>query len=176
MNKVSRLLYKAHKALATNEQYVNMLRNRGVRIGANCVIMKDVEFGTEPYLIQLGNNVRITTGVKLITHDGGICVLRNLGLIDKRADKIGTINVGNNVNIGWNAIIMPNVTIGDNVVVAAGAIVVNDVPSNSVVAGVPARVIESIEEYARKNKDKVLLTKDMDDAQKKEYLISRLMN
>lgn len=146
----------------------------GVQIGTGCIINKDVNFGTEPYLISIGNKVRLTTGVKLITHDGGLFVPRNLGLIDKRADKIARIKIGNNVNIGWNAIIMPGVTVGNNCIIGAGAVVVKDVPDNSVVVGVPARILESIEEYAEKNRDKILLTKDMNAAEKKNYLLENI--
>lgn len=66
---------------------------------------------------------------------------------------------------------MPGVTIGNNVIVAAGAIVVKDVPDNSVVAGSPAKVIETIEEYTEKNKEKVLMTKQMKDDDKQKYLL-----
>ena len=110
----------------------------------------------------------------MVTHDGGLFVPRNLGLIDQRADKMGRIRIGNNVNVGWNAIIMPGVTIGNNCIVGAGAIVNKDVPDNSVVAGVPARVIETIEEYVEKNKDMVVLTKDMSRKEKKAYLLEHL--
>lgn len=160
--------------LASNDQYINILRKSGVIIGNGCTINKDANFGTEPYLITIGDNVRITTGVKMITHDGGLYVPRNLGLIDERADKVGRITIGNNVNIGWNALVMPGVTIGDNCVIGAGAVVIKDVPNNSVVAGVPAKVIESIEEYAEKNKDKVLMTKGMSREEKKQFLLKNL--
>lgn len=170
MNRISNFIMKIVISLSSNRQYINILRRKGIDIGFGCIINKDVEFGTEPYLITIGNNVRITTSVKLITHDGGLFVPRNLGLIDK----IGRIKIGNNVNIGWNAIIMPGVTIGNNVVVAAGAVVTKTVPDNCVVAGVPAKVIETIEEYAKKNKDKVLMTKEMSHDEKKEYLLKTL--
>lgn len=101
---------------------------------------------------------------------GGLWVLRNMGLIDSRADKIGVIIIGDNVNIGWNAMIMPGVSIGNNVVIGCGAIVTKDVPNNSVVAGVPAKIIESIEEYCEKNIENILLTKGMSYIEKKEYL------
>ena len=104
--------------LSTN--YTKFLRNGG-KIGENCEIFPNVEFGSEPYLITIGNNVRITNGVKFVTHDGGVWVLRNLGLKD--IDCFGEIIIGDNVHIGWNAIIMPNVKIGDNCVIGAGAVV-----------------------------------------------------
>lgn len=165
------LIKRIQKIVFSNEQYIKILRKEGIRIGEGCMINKDVVFGTEPYLVSIGNNVRVTLGVKFITHDGGLFVLRNLGLIDERADKIGKINIGNNVNIGWNAIIMPGVTVGNNVIIAAGAVVVKDVPDGKVVAGVPAKIIETIEEYAEKNKEKILLTKHMNPIEKEKYLL-----
>ena len=55
------------------------------------------------------------------------------------------VKIGNKVWIGAHATILPGVTIGDGAVVAAGAVVTKDVPSNVVVAGVPAKVIKEIE-------------------------------
>lgn len=170
MSKISNLFRKIKITLANNEQYVQILRRGGVKIGVDCSIHKDATFGTEPYLITLGNHVRITHGVKFITHDGGLWVPRYMDLIDERADKFGKIVVGNNVNIGWDAIIMPNVTIGDNCVIGAGAVVTKDVPANSVAVGVPARVIETIEEYIEKNRDKVVMTKDLTRDEKRKVI------
>ena len=52
--------------------------------------------------------------------------------------------IGNNVTIGCHACILGDIRIGDNVVIGAGAVVVKDVPNNVVVAGNPAKVIESV--------------------------------
>ena len=62
---------------------------------------------------------------------------RNSGFDDEfvNADYLNRINIGNNVHVGTNAIIMPGVTIGDNVVVACGAVVTKNVKSNSIVGG-----------------------------------------
>lgn len=60
-------------------------------------------------------------------------------LVNKRQ-----IIIGNNVWIGWGVIILKGVTIGDNSIIAAGAVVVNDVPSNVIAAGNPAKVVKSI--------------------------------
>lgn len=128
------------------ETNLRQFKKGGGRIGSHCEIHSQVEFGGEPYLITIGDHVRITQGVKFITHDGGVWVLRKItGLSD--IDVFGPIKIGNNVHIGWNAIIMPNVTIGDNCIIGAGAIVTKSIPSNSVAVGVPAKVIESIDEY-----------------------------
>ncbi len=57
---------------------IGELRKRGVKIGDNCEIYSTVNFGSEPYLISIGNHVRITHGCRFITHDGGVWVLREL--------------------------------------------------------------------------------------------------
>lgn len=54
------------------------------------------------------------------------------------------MKIGNNVWIGWGVIVLKGVTIGDNSIIAAGAVVVSDVPSNSIAAGNPAKVIKHI--------------------------------
>lgn len=163
INRFSRIL---NLGVTTN---LKKFKKEGGIIGENCEIQSQVEFGTEPYLITIGNHVRITQGVKFITHDGGVWVLRDeQGLSD--IDVIGPIKVGNNVSIGWNAIIMPNVTIGDNCIIGAGAIVTKDIPSNTVAVGVPARVIESIDEYRSKVVEKGIHSKRMSKKEKKIFL------
>ena len=104
-------------------------------------------WSTEPWLITLGVNVHITDGVRFETHDGGTLVFRNQ-VPDLEITR--PINVGSDVYIGNNAIIMPGVNIGDKVIIGAGAIVTRDVPNNSVVVGVPARKIKTADEYFEK--------------------------
>ena len=153
---------------------IGYYRKIGIKIGEDCEIRTSI-LSSEPYLISIGNHVRINSGVDLVTHDGGAWVLRNLpSLSDDNKQNItlfGQIIIGNNVHIGSNAMIMPNVTIGDNCIIGCGAIVTKDVPDNSVVAGVPARYIESIEEYANKHKGEFCYTKYMKAADMKEYLL-----
>ena len=147
-----------------------ILRKCGVKIGENSEIYPSVNFGSEPYLIEIGNNVRITDNVKLTTHDGGMWVLRNNGKI-KNADRFGKIVIGNNVHIGIDSIIMPGVHIGDNVIIGAGSIVTKSIPSNTVAVGVPCRPIETIDDYYKKNKDKVLITKNMSYQEKRDFIL-----
>ena len=144
----------------------------GVNFGKNCVFHKSIIWGSEPYLIKIGDNVRITAGVKFITHDGGVWVLRNL-YGDNKIDVFGGISIGNNCNIGWDAIIMPGVKIGDNCVIGAGAVVTKDIPDNSIAVGVPAKVIETVNEYYKKVKLKCDYTKGMSANDKKKYLLNK---
>ncbi len=163
-----------YKKLLSPQKYISFLRKQGVKIGNNCEIYKSANFGSEPYLIEIGDNVRINHGVQLITHDGGLWVLRNHGLYKKSftdADKFGKILIGNNVHIGTNSIIMPGITIGDNVIIGCGAVVTHNVPSSSVWGGVPARHIETLDEYAEKLKKKTIDTKHMSKNEKKKFLM-----
>ena len=144
----------------------------GLMVGKNCDIDPSVFFGSEPYLITIGNHVRITKNVQFVTHDGGMWVLRNMG-IAKNGDKFGKIVIKDNVNIGWNSVIMPGVTIGNNVVVGLGSIVTKDVPDNTVVAGVPAKEICSIEEYFKKNISNIDYTQQFSPKAKKLYIMNK---
>ena len=173
MNKLLHILHLLRWRLSTNKKRVVLARKMGVRAGENCEIFGDVQLGSEPYLIELGNNVRVTSNVKFVTHDGGLWVIRNLYGI-KNIDSFGKIVVGNNVHIGWNTVIMPGVTIGDNCVIGVGAVVTKNIPSNSVAVGVPARVIETIDEYYNKSKDTYVDTYGM-SKDEKEIALRKLI-
>jgi acetyltransferase-like isoleucine patch superfamily enzyme len=118
-------------------------RKQGAQIGENCDIATS-SLGTEPYLISIGNHVLISEGVVFHTHDGGVWIFRenNPGI-----RVYGTIVIEDNCLIGRNAQLLPNIRIGRNSIVGAGSVVIADVPPNSVVIGVPARVISSIQKY-----------------------------
>lgn len=60
---MKRKLYGLQKALASNDGYIRLLRKKGACIGSGCFIDKTAVFGSEPYLISIGNEVRITRGV-----------------------------------------------------------------------------------------------------------------
>lgn len=152
------------KRLWTHEQQA---RYKGVKIGIDCDI-KDVSFGSEPYLVTVGNRVQIAGGTKIITH-GGAHVLRQKY---PKMDFFGKVTIKDNVYIGINCLIMPGVTIGSNVIVAAGSIVTKSVPDNVIVAGSPAKIVSSIEDFEAKMLSKNLNTKGMNYEDKKEYLLS----
>ena len=89
--------------------------------------------------IEIGDNALIGQQVVIATLNHDLAP-------DKRANMSpAPVKIGNNVWIGAHATILAGVTIGDNAVVAAGAVVTKDVPANSVVGGVPAKIIKEIE-------------------------------
>ena len=146
----------------------------GLVEGKNVSVMGNVNFGTEPYLITLGDNVRISFGVVFITHDGGTWVFRDQKPYDGII-KYGTIHIGERTFIGCNSIIMPGVKIGKRCVVGAGSVVTKDVPDGHVVAGNPAKVIMSTEEYAEKTKiNQIAYDQERYKKDKKNYLIELL--
>lgn len=104
-----------------------------------------------PELISIGDNTVVASEVVFATHDVTHVVLRNLYLEDDFQERIGCISVGRNCFIGSRSIIMYDVSIGDNCIVGAGSFVNKDIPDGTVVAGVPAKFICTIDEY----KDKV---------------------
>ena len=151
---------------------IKFYRNQGINIGENCEIRNGVYFSSEPYLITIGNHVRINAGVEFVTHDGGVWVLREKSIIANRENitLFGPIKVGNNVHIGSRAIIMPNVKIGNNCIIGCGAIVTKDIPDNSIVAGIPAKIIETIDEYEKKHREHFCFTKNMTPKELKIFL------
>lgn len=161
--------------LTPSNKKLAILKARGLTIGGGCEILNDYDFGSEPYLVTIGNNVRITAGVKITTHDGGCWVLRNKYHELADCDLFGRVTIGDNCHIGMNAMIMPGVTIGSDCIVGACAVVTHDVPDGTVVAGVPAHPICKEEEYRNKHANELLMTKHMSCDEKRAYVESHLL-
>jgi acetyltransferase-like isoleucine patch superfamily enzyme len=146
------------------------LRSLGVKIGNDCQILnRPINYGSEPWLIEIGNKVTVTNGVFLLTHDASSRLFReSLTGSSKFGNRFGTVRVLDNCFIGINSIILPGVTIGPNSIVGAGSVVVKDVPPNTVVAGVPAREISDLEDYIKKYQERMvpIKTKNREDLRK----------
>lgn len=153
------------------------LIRRGLKVGTNfnrqqgCFIDP-----THCWLITIGDNVTFSIKVTVLAHDASTKLITGY-------TKIGHINIGNNVFIGANTTILLGVNIGDNVIVGANSIITNDIPSNCVVAGNPARILYTLDEFAEKEKkcfhespkfsEDYTMRGNLDDAKKKE-MISKL--
>ncbi|MBR3010292.1 MAG: acyltransferase [Prevotella sp.] len=139
----------------------------GVSIGDNCLIATK-GFSTEPYLVTIGNNVQLTVGCQIHTHGGGNCIREK----HPDFDVFGKVEIQDWAYIGANSQILPGVTIGYGSLVAAGSIVTKSVPPYTVVAGNPAKIICTTEEYYNKNIEYDLKTKRLSPEKKKELLLS----
>lgn len=99
-----------------------------------------------PWLISVGNDVTLSSNVRLLAHDASTV---KIGV----HTKIGIVSIGNNVFIGADTIVLCNTRIGDNVIIGAGSVVTCDIPSDSVYAGNPAKFICTFQEYKNKHKE-----------------------
>lgn len=133
-------------------------RKVGVQVGSDCRIYT-THFGSEPFLISIGDHVTVTSGVKFITHDGAAWLMR-----DEKGRRYvyQPIVIGNYVFIGVNSIVMPGVKISDQVIVAAGSIITKSVPPGVVVAGVPARIIGRYSDIEKRMLDAYVSDLEMD--------------
>ena len=140
------LIRKVEFAQYNRFTVADYFRKQGAQIGEGCSIIPRF-LGNEPYLVKIGNHVTIAEGVTFITHDGGVWLFRE-EIPDLQV--FGPIVIEDNCVIGQNAVLMPNVHIGSNSIVGAGSVVISDVPSNSIVMGIPARLFGSIDKYKEK--------------------------
>ena len=93
--------------------------------------------------IHFGNNIELGPGVAIISSNHDSKDFSN-------HEKGNPIKIGNNVWIGANSTILPEVSIGDNVVIGANSVITKDIPSNSFAVGNPCNVIKNKEPYTEK--------------------------
>ncbi|WP_405606803.1 hypothetical protein [Polaribacter sp. Asnod1-A03] len=101
--------------------------------------------------IVFGNNIELAPGVSIISSN------HNTDNLTKHINA-NPITIGNNVWIGANTTILPEVNIGNNVIIGANSVVVKDIPSNSVAVGNPCKVIKQKEKY-KENFNKIIFNK-----------------
>ena len=105
-----------------------------------------------PKLISLGDNVWIASDVLLVTHDA-IPHMLNYKENGGFTENIGCIDIADNVFIGSNTTVLPNVKIGPNTIIAAGSLINKDIPGNGVYGGVPAKYLGSFESFVQKRRE-----------------------
>lgn len=141
MNLIKELLYRL-RGEYTTEKLISM----GMQVGHNFKRLNGVILDpSHCWLIEIGNNVTLAPRVHILCHDAS--TKQFLG-----KTKIGRVTIGDNVFIGAESVVLPGVNIGSNVIIGANSTVTRDIPTGSVVAGSPARVICTLEEYLEKEK------------------------
>jgi len=131
----------------TDRLRLGRLMARGLSVGKNVYIMSDVEFDWGyPFLIEIGDNCRISKGVRVLAHDATL--FRDLGVT-----RIAPVRILEGTFIGERAIILPGVTVGPRALIAAGSLVNRDIPEGAVAAGNPARPYGKFSEMLLKYRD-----------------------
>ena len=155
-------LTKARIALMSSGKRTRFLAESGLfaGFGKNCYWCSR-KIPEEPYMVKLHNNVVISANVNFITHDViNDMLARMIGAEpgEQLAEYyMGTIEIFDNVAIGSDSTILYNTRIGPNAIVAAGSVVVKDVPEGAIVGGNPARVIGKTDDLLAKRR----MLKDM---------------
>ncbi|MGZ5284139.1 MAG: acyltransferase [Kaistella sp.] len=128
---------------------IEVAKTRGLKVGQNLYIQGIPNFGSEPFLIEIGDHVTIAENVGFINHGGDARVTKRIEKY-KNARNFGRIKIGNNTFIGKGSILMPGVSIGSNTIIGSMSIISSSVPDNAVYAGIPAKFICTVEEYGEK--------------------------
>jgi maltose O-acetyltransferase len=136
------ILRKSKRALSgiLRQTIVQYYRIFGVKIGKNTFISYSAKIDTTyPNSVIIEDNVFITHGAIIMAHDHSVYRHKTFSEDNGR----GCVILKKNVFVGAMAIILRNVTIGENSIVGAGAVVTQNVPPNTVVAGNPARIMKT---------------------------------
>lgn len=128
-----------------DEVMCDYFRREGMRVGKNCHIYSNIAT-SESYLIHIGDNVTISNGVQLITHDNSICKV-----LPEFTDTFGFINIGRNSFIGAKTVILPGVNLPDHTIVGSGSVVTKSFTEQRIIiAGNPAKKISTWDQYEQK--------------------------
>lgn len=147
-------------------------RWEGVQLGEGCYffgITRDT-FGSEPYLVKIGNKCVIAHGADFITHDGGVWQFRE---VYPDIDVFDPIIIGDNVFVGAHCTFLPGTVIGDNCIIGAGSVLRGRFPPFTLIAGNPARPVGTVEGYWEKIKDKTVPAFFLKPHEKRAYLLNR---
>lgn len=152
-NKVKNFYQTRIKHMTTEEINLEKYRNAGIQIGNNCIFCSPLPIWRDSFLLSFGDNCLVSGNVTFLMHDAApTTVSGGIG-----TDILGRVTIGNSCFIGANSTIMPGVTLADNTVVGAGSVVTHSTKDpGMVIAGNPARVVCTVQEYLNKNQEKIV--------------------
>jgi acetyltransferase-like isoleucine patch superfamily enzyme len=157
------IIRKIRLRYGSRDKVNDILRNMGMRIGKNSRVYT-LRIPGEAWLVRIGDHCAIGPDVTFVTHNANTIFQHKY----ESLTGFGSIDLKDYTYVGVNVTIMPNVTCGPNCVIGAGSVVTKDVPPDTVVAGNPARVICTIDEYEVKCREAHIdMPKDR-DAMRKE--------
>lgn len=165
MNRIKYYIYWILSKFFGNKMLTKYYRSLGMTIGNGTHIFSKI-VSSEPFLISIGDNVTISTGVTFLTHDASIGAVMGR---DVYSDLVGPIHVGDNCFIGANTIILPGVTIPSKSIVAAGSVVTKTISKpytgdgndgsdeyGIIIGGNPAKYICDTKDFINKRKSNFL--------------------
>lgn len=145
---------------------IELYRMSGAVIGENVRAFSPIS-SSEAYLIKVGNNVTISTGVKFCTHDNSV-----IKIFDNATDLVGPITIGDQSFIGMNSILMGGITLPKQCIVGAGSVVTKSfMQEGCILAGNPARIIGSIENIRETKAENIFNFRGMCATQKKKEIL-----
>lgn len=170
---ILRALNVALNTARLHQDPVRYFRKQGVEIGEGVEIFGAnlFTFGSEPYLVSIGNQVTISHNVDFITHDGGLRVVRAKY---PTAYLYGRIQVADCCFIGAHCVFLPGARVGVGSVIGCGSIVTGEIPPGVVAIGAPAKPIKSVDEYVQEKKHLWIDTSGLTFDAKRELLSRRL--
>ena len=170
---IHRILMLAINNVMLHRDPVRYFRSHGAEIGEGVEIYGAnlSTFGSEPYLVSIGNQVTTSHNVDFITHDGGVRVARHK---HPGAYLYGRIHVADNCFLGARCILLPGARVGAGSVIGSGSIVTGEIPAGVVAVGAPARPIKSVGDYIDGKKHLWINTGDLTPKAKRELLLRLL--
>lgn len=173
VKKIKKIKRIIRKWLGIENDYDRLLGyiNEGLKLGKNISLVTIPNFGSEPYLISIGDNTTVSFDCAFVTHDAATRVIRHLPDGHPETVLYGPIHVGTNCFIGCRTTILAGVSIGDNTIIGAGSLVNCDIPANVVAAGCPCKVLCTLDEYRKKHEKEFMYMVNLPQEEKRKYLL-----